>query len=444
MSPPTYLRILQSLEADIRLGRLRPGDAVLSHRAAARHWQVAVATVTRAYAEAALRGLLVSRPGAATRVAGAPPPEVSAPTSARHNLADNIPRAPTGLNADALLKQAFQGLGEGRARDLLDRIDPAHEPPEHLAALGEWLSSLGVPTAERCVIPSPGAQPALLVALRCVASRGEVACEPLVNPGLRAAARFLGIRLVPLACDAHGPLPEALDQAARQGTSALYASPTCSNPLALHWPAERRAALAEVARARDIWIIEDDDLRPLDPQTQPLARFGPARSISIVGSSKVAGFAMRTAAVAFPQALADAYIDQLRAAVWMASPLLVDVLAQWQAGGQLAALATARRAEAMAVQEMARAALARFGYRGHPAGLHGWLPLSRPWDGDRFAFHAARCGVAVTPAQTFAVHGSRPAGMDGARLSWAAGTDMPAALSNLVGLLEHGPGGVLT
>jgi DNA-binding transcriptional MocR family regulator len=281
---------------------------------------------------------------------------------------------------------------------------------------------------------------ALLVALRCTAMHRAVACEPLVNPGMIAAAQFLGITLRPLACDGDGPLPDALAAAAAQGAAALYASPTCSNPLARHWSPSRREALAAVARAHDLWLIEDDDLRPLAAaSSMPLAGFAAERTISIVGSSKLAGFALRTAAVAVPGALGATFAAQLRAAVWMASPLLVDVLAQWQAGGQLGALAAARRAEAAAIQRLAQAALGRSGYRGHACALHGWLPLARPWDSERLAFHAAQRGIAITPARAFAPAGRVPAGLDGVRLSWSAGADTAAALAGLVHLLEHGP-----
>lgn len=435
-----YLRIVQSIEADIRAGRLRPGDPVPSHRAAARRWGVAVATVTRAYAEAARRGLLNCRAGAVTRVAAAITAPTSAPT-APNNLADNIPLAPTTLNEDALLLQAFEALAHGRARALLGRTEQASDLPAHKAALGAWLASLGVPVAGRTVLPSPGAQAALLAALRCVAMHAAVACEPLVNPGLCAAAQFLGVRLLPLDCDAEGPLPGALAAAARRGASALYASPTCSNPLALHWSTQRRRELAALVHENGMWVIEDDDLLPLDPEPLPLAQFAPDRSISIVGSSKLAGFALRTAAVAVPAAHAEEFIAQLRAAVWMASPLLVEVLAQWQVQGNLGALALARRSEARTCQLRALAALGNHGYRGPATGLHGWLPLTRPWDGERFAFHAARRGVAVTPAAAFRLPGATRKSIDGARLTWSAGADASASLAALVSLLEQGPRG---
>ncbi len=444
MPLPIHLKILQALEADIAEGRLRPGDIVPSHRAAARAWGVATATVTRAYQEAARRGLLTGRPGAPTRVAplhAAAQVTLTPSRTARHNLADNIPRTPSELNAGALLRDAFDRLGKGRAQQLLERERPGEDDPEQGRVLGDWLGVLGIPTASRNVLPAPGAQSALLVALRTLAFDGTVACEPLINPGLIMAARFTGTRLAPLACDEQGPRPESLEAAiVRQGVRALYASPTCSNPLAYHWSPERRADLAALAREHRLWLIEDDDLRPLDRHTPTIASLAPERCVSIVGSSKLAGFALRTAVVAVPEAIAPAFAAHLRAATWMASPLLVDILAHWHERGQLETLALARGKEAASRQQQAAAALGRFGYRGPACGLHGWLPLPPGWDGERFAFHAGQRGIAVTPDREFMpLPGSRRPPVSGVRLALAGSGHMRTALAHLVKLLEQGP-----
>jgi len=443
MPLPLHLKILQALEADIAEGRLRPGDVVPSHRAAARRWGVATATVTRAYQEAVRRGWLTSQSGAPTRVA--PPAPLAGrnepPACVDHNFADNIPRTPTRINGGALLCEAFERLGRGRARQLLEHEQPSADDPAQLRVLGAWLRTIGVPTESRIVLPAPGAQSALLVAVRTLVSEGALACEPLVNPGLIMAARFTGTRLVPVPCDEHGPVPEALATAASaHGVRALYASPTCSNPLALHWSAERREVLARLVAELGLWVIEDDDLRPLDPQTPAIARFAPERCVSIVGCSKLAGFALRTAVAAVPEAIAQAFTSHLRAAVWMASPLLVDILVDWYEQGRLEALAQARASEAADRQRQTMAALQRFGYRGHACGLHGWLPLPARSDGERFAFHAGQRGVAVTADREFMpLPGMRKPAMAGVRLALAGRGDMRSALGQLVGLLEHRP-----
>ena len=66
---PRYLAITDALEEAIRDGRLAPGDRLPTHRQLADELQVTVGTVTRAYGEAANRGLINGEVGRGSYVA---------------------------------------------------------------------------------------------------------------------------------------------------------------------------------------------------------------------------------------------------------------------------------------------------------------------------------------------------------------------------------------
>jgi DNA-binding transcriptional MocR family regulator len=445
--PPaaSWQKILDALAQAIASGRLRPGQPVPSHREAAREWGVATATVTRAYAEAIRQGLLAARVGNGTVVAA--PRTLHEPAQALgtdvHNLAVNAAAAPARLNAAALLRDAFERLAGGAGHALFARADQVSEEPRQLAAAAAWLESLGAPCAQAQVFAAPGSQAALLVTLRALAAHGgAIACEPRVNPGLIAAADFVGARLVPVEVDAEGLRPERLRAAIEaHGVRAVHASPTCSNPLALRWSAARRREIAQIAQQHGLWLIEDDDALPLETEPLPLCALAPQRTVLLAGVSKLAGFALRSGFARVPDALADAWRRHLRAAVWMASPIPLEILAHWQQAGLLAELAAARRAELAERQGLAQAALGRHGYRAPPTGPHGWLPLAAPWDGERFAFHAQRRGVAIATEAEF-LPGPRDAHASGVRLSLAAARSTQAlrtALAALARLLDDGP-----
>ena len=55
---PVYVAIANALARDVESGRLEPGERLPTHRALARQLGVNVVTVTRAYQEAARRGLV--------------------------------------------------------------------------------------------------------------------------------------------------------------------------------------------------------------------------------------------------------------------------------------------------------------------------------------------------------------------------------------------------
>src|SRR3712207_6635607 len=65
---PRYTAIVEAIAEDIEHGRLKPGDQMPTHRELATHLGVTTGTVTRAYAEAARRGLLVGETGRGTFV----------------------------------------------------------------------------------------------------------------------------------------------------------------------------------------------------------------------------------------------------------------------------------------------------------------------------------------------------------------------------------------
>ncbi len=60
---PLYLSIADAIATDIKAGVLKPGDKLPPHRDLSWRLKVTVGTITRAYREAAIRGLLCGRGG---------------------------------------------------------------------------------------------------------------------------------------------------------------------------------------------------------------------------------------------------------------------------------------------------------------------------------------------------------------------------------------------
>ena len=60
---PIYLAIADAMADDIKIGTLQPGEKLPPHRDLAWRLKVTVGTVTRAYKEAEIRGLLAGEVG---------------------------------------------------------------------------------------------------------------------------------------------------------------------------------------------------------------------------------------------------------------------------------------------------------------------------------------------------------------------------------------------
>jgi len=97
-----YHQIADSIRRDILTGRYKPGDRLPSVRQLCEHWNCTPGTIQRAYRELAREGLLVSRAGRGTQVAGVLP-------RARVQGQVTIRRASLVNRMEAVLLEALTG-----------------------------------------------------------------------------------------------------------------------------------------------------------------------------------------------------------------------------------------------------------------------------------------------------------------------------------------------
>jgi DNA-binding transcriptional MocR family regulator len=87
--------------------------------------------------------------------------------------------------------------------------------------------------------------------------------------------------------DEAGILPDALNNACRDhAPKALYLIPTIQNPTTATMPLSRREEVAEILRANDVLLLEDDAYGLLDPMAVPLAVLVPERTYFASSLSK--------------------------------------------------------------------------------------------------------------------------------------------------------------
>jgi DNA-binding transcriptional MocR family regulator len=229
--------------------------------------------------------------------------------------------------------------------------------------------------------------------------------EALTYPGLTALARFLRLRVHPVELDAEGIDPDALEAACRRHRPrVLYCVPTLHNPTTRTLSRERRRAIAAVARAHGVAILEDDVHRWLAPSApMPLASFAPERAYYVGALSKAVTGALRVAFLAAPPENRERLTHSLWATHWTVAPLTAEIVCAWIEDGTAERTAARKRAEASRRQRLAREALRGLQIEGASTAYHIWLSLPEPWTSETFAAEAARQGLAVTPAEAFAV-----------------------------------------
>jgi DNA-binding transcriptional MocR family regulator len=203
--------------------------------------------------------------------------------------------------------------------------------PQTLRQLSLYVPEVGLPRCReagahwmthQAFLPSPdqvlcvnGAQHGLLCTLMALVRPGEtLVTEHLTYPGLIAAARFLGIKLLGAEMDNEGLLPASLEQLCRSNrVSALYCTPTIQNPTNGVLSIQRREAIARICQQHNLLIFEDEAHGVLvDDRPPPLSVFAPERSILISSFSKAVVAGLRVGYLHAPLPLVSRLAAALR------------------------------------------------------------------------------------------------------------------------------------
>lgn len=403
---PRYLQIVGLIEQAVAAGSLRPGDRLPPQRRLAELFAVDLTTVTRAFGEARERGLLDAVTGRGSFISTrqeAPGPPL--------DLSMTIPPAPKGVRLGELMQR---GIAEILARTHADQLMNYHAAGGSLAeraAGAAWLAPMLGPLPPQRIVVAPGAQTALAALFQMLSRPGEtVLMEPLAYPGQIDAARRRGLAILPVAEDGDGPLPEALDGAARRSGARLFClTPTLHNPTCRTIPLDRRRELAATARRLDLILAEDDPYSLLAGDAPPpLAALAPERTWHVATLSKVLTPGLRTAFVLPPEGVeSDAFVAALRALALMPAPLMAALAAHWISIGAARDLLDGVRREAAERQALARSILPA-SMRAHPHALHLWQPLPPHWDRRRLSETARQAGLGVMASDVFATGEQAP------------------------------------
>ena len=436
-----YVALADAMAEDIATGRLRPGEKLPTHRELAWHLELSVSTVSKAYALAARRHLIDGEVGRGTFVT-ARPSDISRlePNRAQSDLIDLTFNCPVQFPLqETALASALRGIAQS---ERLPRLMPYHRDwigmLEHRQAASAWLARRGAKTYPDDIVIVNGGQQALSAILSALLEPGEmVAAEELTDPGIKflAANRHLTLRGLPM--DEHGLIPEALEAICRSGPlRAVICCPNHQSPTLTVMPVERRQAIAEIVVKHDLILIEDDVYGGfLEAALPSISSFAPEHSYYTTSLSKIVCPGLRIGYIAAPPGGARDLIPGLGATTWMASLISAEIAYRWIEDGTADRLAQLQRDELRKRQALAGDILSGQSFRSLPSGLHIWLDLPEIWRAESFVAQLRAQGVAVTPAEAFAVgHGpSRQA----IRVSLGGATPSRAELQKGLGILAE-------
>lgn len=404
---PKYKAIADAIDEEVQRGTLRPGARLPPHRDLADHLGVTVTTITRAYTEAARRGLIDGHVGRGTFIRGQESDETPA-------------QGPIDLSINILMPDKEVAILESRLfqrrvlpwTQLLGYVrTPGHL--RHRQAMAAWLAQQGLPADPEHLVLTAGAQHALATAMTATTKPGDtVLVEELTYSGVRLLAQQMHLKLRGVSMDAEGLRPDALDAACRTTRArVLYCMPRLQNPTSAVMPDKRRRQIAALAERHKLTVIEDDTYGFLSPERAPLATLLPSRTIFVTSLSKSLFPGMRLGcAVATP-----AMAEKISAAVWasmiMTSPIGADLLCGWLEDGTAARIAEWKRHEVAARQAMAKRLLDGERIQTHPCSPHIWLHLPNRWTSEAFVAQARSRGVIINCASEFATSDNHARGV---------------------------------
>ncbi|MFD6418809.1 PLP-dependent aminotransferase family protein [Streptomyces sp. NPDC060194] len=422
------------------LNRYPEGGKLPSSRALVERFRVSPVTVSRALAQLAAEGLVVTRPGAGAfrsgpRAAAAPAGDTSWQEVAlsADGATDAAPRTVDASGVLSTLAAPPSGVIEFNSGYLHASLQPeralagalaragrrpgawGRPPTDGLPELREWFArGIGGAVTAAEVLVTAGGQSALTTALRALAPPGApVLVESPTYPGLLAIARAAGLRPVPVPVDADGVRPELLERAfAATGARLFVCQPLFQNPTGAVLSGPRRCEVLRVVRAAGAFLVEDDYVRRLahddaGPLPRPLAADDPDGHVVHVGSlTKVTSPSLRIGCVT----ARGPVLERLRAiqvvdSFFVSRPLQEATLELVGSTGwsrylrSVAHELTARRTAMAAglqggLPELALAHVPSGGY-------HLWLRLPDGCDEAAFVQAALRAGVAVAAGRPY-------------------------------------------
>lgn len=430
---PLHERLAVAVERLIGERRYQPGDRLPTHRVLAQQAGVAIGTVTKALDLLSARGILRGEVGRGTFV-------------------NDVRIAPVdGGTIDLSVNGPPQVIPEDMFKAVADRAMRASLALPHggyadqrgtvgqRRILADWLRRSRLSLSEDELILSVGVQHGVHLAFQDLKDRSRlIATEGATYPGAIAAARALGMEMVPVRHDSEGMEPDDLDRVLETtGSRIVYLTPVSHNPIGFETGKARRRELLAIIERHDGWIVEDDIYSVYSTKAAPTFKeMAPERTYYLNSISKCLTPLLRVGIMAPPPERRSSIMRALRAQVWGSAPHGVEMACALLELGADAAVASILRKEAKARIALAQRILGLTDVPMPEGAPHLWLPMA-PVRAEKLARRASEQGVRLTPPDASFVGGECAGGV---RLSIMATTnrdDLERALRVVAALRDE-------
>jgi DNA-binding transcriptional MocR family regulator len=405
----TYIEVSASIEDEIRGGVYPPGSRLPPQRQLATELGINVSTVSRAYRELQLRGLVIGSKRRGSLVTGGAMPRVESAIAAKaasDGAIDLTVNRPATGEFLLCLASTLAELPRDPRYASLQEYQPPQGPAWARAAGAKWMAAPGFTPSQDQLVVTSGAQHGLYAVLNSlIGTDGVIIADRLTYYGLKALAPVFQFEIVSVPSDREGLNTDEVERiCSKVPVKAIFTVPNLQNPTVTTMSLARRMALVDIARRYGVAIIEDDVYGPLVSQRLPtIASLCPELTFHIAATSKILAPGLRLGYLLSPPELAALAAEAVRTTAWMPAPLSMLIATVWIEDGTARRIMDAQLAEIRARHDLARQLLPEEWLESDPACMFVWLKLPPPWRADDFAANAKARGVVVMPSSAFAV-----------------------------------------
>lgn len=433
MDGSLHERLSVAVERFIGERGYQPGDRLPTHRVLARQAGVAIGTVTKALDLLGSRGILRGEVGRGTFVN-----DVRIPPADGGIVDLSINGPPQVIPEDIFKSAADRAIRASLALPHGGYADQRGTPAQR-RILVDWLARTRLRLSEDDVIVTIGVQHGVHLAFQDrLGASPLIATEGATYPGAIAAARSLGMQMVPVRHDSEGMEPDDLDRVL-EATKArtVYLTPVSHNPIGFETGEERRRDLLAVIEKHDAWIVEDDIYSVYSTRKAPTFRdLAPERTYYLNSLSKCLTPLLRVGVIAPPPGRRSAIMRALRAQVWGAPPYGVEMACGLIELGSDTIVASILRKEAKARIALAQRVLGLEGVPMPEGAPHLWLPMPA-LRAEKLARRASEQGVRLTPPDASFVGGEHAGGVRLSIMATTSRDDLERALRVVAALRDE-------
>ncbi|MGE0970487.1 PLP-dependent aminotransferase family protein [Klebsiella sp. WOUb02] len=401
-----YKSIVDKFAALIRNGEMSAGTRLPTHRNLSAQERISLATATRVYSELEAMGLVSGETGRGTfvREQSLPPGHGVDQQAVAPNAIDLNFNYPSLSGQGDMLRDALRQLSTTGDIESHLRYQPHAGRISERRVMARHFYRHGFRPTEDNLLIVNGAQHGLTVTVMGLLRPGDVvAVDALTYPGFKALAELCHLELIAIPSLADGPDLAALRLLCqKRRVRAVYVMPTLHNPLGWVLSHRQRKALAEIARAHDLLIVEDSAYAYLVRRPPPpLACYAPERTVYISGFSKNVATGLRVGVVICPESYRSALERAVRATTWNTPSVLTALVCGWILDGTVSRFETLKRRDARRRQVLLRESMGDLPCVAHPDSYFAWLPLPDEARADRVVKALMDNNISVSTAEPF-------------------------------------------